>query len=85
MTAPYSIHLDERFGPLEVVDVPSLVEACTETWYNQTLCRVNDSVVRLLLLRGSRLMEWVRGCSGADESPARPAQVSGRVGLAASG
>ena len=51
-TTPYSIHLDERFGPLEVVDVPALVEACTETWYNQTLCRVNDSVVRLGVLHG---------------------------------
>ena len=52
MSQPYSIHLDTRFAPLEVVDVPALVEACTERWYNQTLCRVNDSVVRLGILHG---------------------------------
>jgi mannose-6-phosphate isomerase-like protein (cupin superfamily) len=48
----YSIKLDERYGPLEVVDVPALVEACTEPWFNQTLCRVNDCVVRLGVFLG---------------------------------
>jgi mannose-6-phosphate isomerase-like protein (cupin superfamily) len=43
----YAINLDARYGPLEVVDVPTLLEACTDPWYNQTLCRVNDCVVRL--------------------------------------
>ncbi len=51
-TRPYATHLDIRFGPLETVDVPSLVEACTDRWYNQTLCRVNDSVVRLGVVQG---------------------------------
>ena len=41
-----------RIGPLEVVDVPALVAACTDRWYNQTLCRVNDSVVRLAVVQG---------------------------------
>lgn len=49
---PYETHLDERYRPLEVVDVPALVAACTHPWYNQTLCRVNDSVVRLGVVRG---------------------------------
>ncbi|SRR6266404_1267545 len=44
---PYATHLNEHFKPLELVDVPALVAACTDRWYNQTLCRVNDSVVRL--------------------------------------
>src|SRR5262249_31702021 len=48
----YSINVDVRFGPLELVDARALVEACEEPWYNQTLCRVNDSVVRLGVLRG---------------------------------
>ncbi len=43
----YSIDLKVRCGPLEVVDLPALVAACTERWYNQSLCRVNDCVVRL--------------------------------------
>jgi mannose-6-phosphate isomerase-like protein (cupin superfamily) len=49
---PYETHLDVRYGQLEVVDVPALVGACTHPWYNQTLCRVNDSVVRLGVVQG---------------------------------
>ncbi len=49
---PYSIHLDARFSALEVVDVQALADACTERWWNQTLCRVNDCVVRLGVLHG---------------------------------
>ena len=49
---PYATHLDVRFRPLEVVDVPALVAACTDRWYNQTLCQVNDSVVRLGVMQG---------------------------------
>jgi hypothetical protein len=37
---------------LDLVDVASLVKACTEKWYNQTLCQVNDSVVRLGVVQG---------------------------------
>ena len=50
MSAPkysYATHLDIKYRPLEVVDVPALIAACTDAWYNQTLCRVNDAVVRL--------------------------------------
>ena len=49
---PYATHLDARYGPLELVDVPALVAACADRWYNQTLCRVNDSVVRLGVVQG---------------------------------
>jgi mannose-6-phosphate isomerase-like protein (cupin superfamily) len=49
---PYSIRLDARYGPMELVDIQTLVDACKDQWYNQTLCRVNDCVVRLGVLRG---------------------------------
>ena len=49
---PYKTYLDVRFEPLQVVDVPALIAACTDEWYNQTLTRVNDSVVRLGILKG---------------------------------
>ena len=49
---PYSTHLNVFYNQLEVVDVPALVAACTDRWYNQTLCRVNDSVVRLGVVQG---------------------------------
>ena len=48
----YSINLDVKFGPLQLIDVPGLVAACTEEWFNQTLCQVNQSVVRLGILHG---------------------------------
>jgi mannose-6-phosphate isomerase-like protein (cupin superfamily) len=49
---PYATHLDIKFPPLEVIDVPSLVAACTDRWYNQTLAKVNDSVARLGVVQG---------------------------------
>ena len=49
---PYETHLDVRYPALTLVDVPGLVAAVTHPWYNQTLCRVNDSVVRLGVLQG---------------------------------
>jgi mannose-6-phosphate isomerase-like protein (cupin superfamily) len=49
---PYATHLNVQFPALSLVDVPALVEACRDRWYNQTLCKVNDSVVRLGVLQG---------------------------------
>jgi hypothetical protein len=49
---PYSINLDEALGPLELVDVPALARAVEDRWFNQTLVRVNDCVVRLGVMRG---------------------------------
>jgi mannose-6-phosphate isomerase-like protein (cupin superfamily) len=49
---PYTTHLDVRFPGLTTVDVPALVRACTDRWCNQTLCQVNDSVVRLGVMQG---------------------------------
>jgi mannose-6-phosphate isomerase-like protein (cupin superfamily) len=49
---PYATFLDIRFPALATVDVPALVKACTDRWYNQTLCKVNDSVVRLGVMQG---------------------------------
>ena len=49
---PYATHLDIKFGPLSVVDVPMLVAQCRDRWYNQTLCKVNDSVIRLGVMQG---------------------------------
>ena len=49
---PYDTRLNVHYPPLAVVDVPALVAACTHPWYNQTLCKVNDSVVRLGVIQG---------------------------------
>jgi mannose-6-phosphate isomerase-like protein (cupin superfamily) len=49
---PYDTRLNILYAHGETVDVPSLVEANTHPWYNQTLCQVNESVVRLGVLQG---------------------------------
>lgn len=48
----YATHIDIKYPPLALVDVPALVRACADRWYNQTLCKVNESVVRLGVMQG---------------------------------
>ena len=52
MPQNYSINTDIRFEPLSLIDIPAMVEACEEPWFNQTLTRVNDCVVRLGIIKG---------------------------------
>ena len=49
---PYATFLDIKYPAQSVVDVPALVAAVDHAWYNQTLCKVNDSVVRLGVMQG---------------------------------
>jgi Cupin domain len=48
----YEINLETRYAPLEIIDIQTLVDACKDSWYNQTLSRVNDCVVRLGVMQG---------------------------------
>jgi mannose-6-phosphate isomerase-like protein (cupin superfamily) len=49
---PYVTRLDVRYPALEVIDLPQIVDAVKDPWFNQTLCKVNDSVVRLGVVQG---------------------------------
>lgn len=49
---PYVTQLDIRFKPLELIDEQALSDACPHKWFNQSLCQVNDSVVRLGVVEG---------------------------------
>ena len=49
---PYATHLNVLFGALEKIDLDPLVSGVRDQWYNQTLARVNDSVVRLGVMQG---------------------------------
>jgi len=49
---PYETRLNIYYQPLEIVDEKALADACTFQWYNQTLCQVNGSVVRLGVFHG---------------------------------
>jgi mannose-6-phosphate isomerase-like protein (cupin superfamily) len=48
----YSTYLDIKFPHLALIDIPHMVEICQDKWYNQTLTKVNDSVVRLGIIEG---------------------------------
>ena len=52
MPQDYKIRTDVKYRPLEVVDAAGLAKGCTEKWWNQTLTRVNDCVVRLGVFEG---------------------------------
>jgi mannose-6-phosphate isomerase-like protein (cupin superfamily) len=48
----YSIDLEVKFGPLEIIDVPKLIEKSTKKWQNMSLCTVNNSIIRLAVIEG---------------------------------
>ena len=52
MSDAYNTFLNVLYPPLEVVDEKALADACPHKWYNQTLCQVNGSVVRLGVVEG---------------------------------
>ena len=49
---PYVTKLDVKFKPLTLIDEGSFSESVTDRWFNQTLCAVNDSVVRVGVVEG---------------------------------
>jgi len=48
----YDIHEDVKFAPLDVIEAGQLADGCREKWWNQTLCKVNDSVARIGVFEG---------------------------------
>jgi mannose-6-phosphate isomerase-like protein (cupin superfamily) len=49
---PYVTRLDLKFDPLQTIDINEMVRECTDKWFNQTLTKVNDSVVRVGIVEG---------------------------------
>lgn len=48
----YVTRLDIKFNHLEKIDIPEMVRECKDKWFNQTLTKVNDSVVRVGIVEG---------------------------------
>jgi Mannose-6-phosphate isomerase len=48
----YNQQMNIKYGHSELIDVPEIVKSCTDEWFNQTLTKVNCSVVRLGILHG---------------------------------
>jgi quercetin dioxygenase-like cupin family protein len=49
---PYETRLNVLYEPLEVFDVHAVPGASDYKWFNQTLCKVNGSVVRMAAIEG---------------------------------
>ena len=48
----YTTDSDVKFDHLQRIDIPQMVQECKDKWFNQTLTRVNESVVRLGIVEG---------------------------------
>ena len=48
----YHINLDVKYQHLELIDIHEVVKGCKEKWFNQTLTKVNDSIVRIGIIEG---------------------------------
>ncbi|MEE9152329.1 MAG: cupin domain-containing protein [Thermoplasmata archaeon] len=44
--------MSKKIGQSKIIDIPSIVETCSEKWYNTNLSQVNDSLVRLGIFDG---------------------------------
>jgi mannose-6-phosphate isomerase-like protein (cupin superfamily) len=51
-TFPYDTRLNILHPPLDLIDVHALARTVTHKWFNQTLCKVNDSVIRVGVIEG---------------------------------
>ena len=51
-THPYETRLNILHGALELIDIGKLADESKFPWFNQTLCKVNDSVVRVGVVQG---------------------------------
>jgi mannose-6-phosphate isomerase-like protein (cupin superfamily) len=48
----YVTKLDIKFDHFQLIDVPQMVKECKDKWFNQTLTKVNNSVVRVGIVEG---------------------------------
>jgi len=49
---PYATHLNVLFPALTKIELDPLVAAVRDQWFNQTLVRVNESIVRFGVMQG---------------------------------
>lgn len=48
----YVTKLDIKYDQLELIDVAQMIKDCKDKWFNETLTKVNDSVVRVGIVEG---------------------------------
>lgn len=50
--AKYAIHTDIKFRPLELIDIRQMARTVHDKVFSQTLCQVNEAVIRLGVIQG---------------------------------
>jgi mannose-6-phosphate isomerase-like protein (cupin superfamily) len=48
----YVTKLEIKYDHLQMIDLPKMIDECKDKWFNQTLTKVNDSVVRVGIVEG---------------------------------
>lgn len=48
----YNQRMDIKYDHQEIIDVPGIIKECKDNWFNQTLSKVNESVVRIGIVEG---------------------------------
>lgn len=48
----YSIDTEIKYNPLERINIPEIISKCSKKWQNFSLCKVNESVIRLGVIEG---------------------------------
>ena len=48
----YVTKLNIKYSHMEIIDFSKIISECTDKWFNQTLTKVNDSVVRIGIVEG---------------------------------
>lgn len=48
----YNQRMDIQYDHQELIDVNKIIRECTDNWFNQTLTKVNGSVVRIGIVEG---------------------------------
>ena len=48
----YNQRMDIKYAHQELIDIDEIVNTCTHKWFNQTLTKVNNSVVRIGVVEG---------------------------------
>lgn len=48
----YKLQMDVKYDYLEKIQISEVIDNCSDKWFNQTLCKVNSSVLRLGIFEG---------------------------------
>lgn len=48
----YNQQMDIKYGHQTLIDVNEIIKECSDKWFNQTLTKVNNSVVRIGIVEG---------------------------------